>query len=690
MKRLVLVLIGAWLAAQNSPSWGRARIDSARSIIPKFIVSPVAQPGTRLPYFAVLHITGLEPNTWYRYIPRMDNSTTPPTSTNPNMAGAGNPIFYNSQSASYRFTTSASFSTPGGYDTVLSDANGEVTLIFGIQPTSNQRFATNGGNKAYIKVLFRSHFAAIVDSAYVIGDKTPIQPLALRSTCPNPDTCGSFIYDSSVAVPGTLVFLYEDYGARNLGERPLAGAVVEDVGVNWGASQLSAYDNLVDGQDKRYGTLLPHNSTGVRAIHYVSPQQPHLHCEDAVYDTDGIWPSGISTIAPANGTAPLGPLNSVVYPLLPDPGNTCVSITSTDINPSTGKVHIGYTLSPTYGFIYEANVRLLGTPNLIECVQSVPPLDLPPSLLVADSTSPGGPVVSGLCEPDRFGSQIDSLPGDIWPNGTSGGSGPSCEPCNWYSDVLGILYWRCMREEAGYAVQNFTYQGDETSTIPHSFYQSVQAVLETRRVPDKVIWLMPPPPTVEVGDPFGPYFATLQDSLTPASWGAPGEPDFTSCTFSSNVFCHVIDGNGNRVLSSPVGITLSPGSMPLLVIAGGNWPSVPGTYTLLIDPVPFPTCPCSGMMLSGWDASDPIVVEVTTQTSLPIGVRAEPTHWTLLLPLDGGKVSLYDSQGRLISQQEARGREVQIMREGLPTGLYTVVWSNSSSTATRKLLHIPR
>ncbi|MCX7607433.1 MAG: hypothetical protein N2170_09280, partial [Bacteroidia bacterium] len=256
MKKLFVGLMVALLWGQNSPSWGRAQVDSARSIIPAYIVSPVAQPTTRLPYFAVLRITGLEPNTWYRYVPRMDNATTPPTTNNVNL-GAGNPIFYNPQSQTYRLVTNVGFSTAGGYDTLLTDSDGEALLVFGIQPTGNARFRTDGGNKLYVKVFLRTHQSSTpVDSAYVIGSHSPVQPLALRTTCPSPDTCGSFLYDSTLTFPGGLVFLYQGYGPHEWGERPLTGAVVENVGISWGNSQLPAYVNEVSGRALRYGCLL--------------------------------------------------------------------------------------------------------------------------------------------------------------------------------------------------------------------------------------------------------------------------------------------------------------------------------------------------------------------------------------------------------------------------------------------------
>jgi hypothetical protein len=102
----LLVWMSALLWAQG-PSWGRAYVDSAASVVPQYIVSPVVNTNTRVPYVAYLVIQGLEPNTPYRYVVRMDDNTTPATSLNIN-AGAGNPIYYDAGSGTFTRTTSPS------------------------------------------------------------------------------------------------------------------------------------------------------------------------------------------------------------------------------------------------------------------------------------------------------------------------------------------------------------------------------------------------------------------------------------------------------------------------------------------------------------------------------------------------------------------------------------------------------
>lgn len=673
----------------QSPSWGRAQIDSARSVIPRYMVSPVAQANTRLPYFAILRITGLEPNRWYRYVSRMDNTTAPPPSLNTNL-GAGNPIYYNVAAGTYSRTTTPSLYIAGGYDSILTDSNGEAELRFGLEPTGNQRFRTDGGNQVYIKVFLLS-VGASPDSAYVIGSKTPIQPLALRT--PNQcgagtDTCGSFIYDTSLAAPGTLVFLYDNYGPRQLGERPLAGAVVENIGIAWPNTVLAAYTTQVSSSTRRYGTLIPNTSTGVKAIYYGAPGG----CEtaQAIFDQDGNWPSGISTVNPTNGPAAVGLLNSLYYPLPPDLGNGCLNVSSSHINPSTGSIYIGgYTVQPTQGFLYGFTTRLANSP--VVCAGGVGPHNVPSNIPWADSSAPSFGYIYGLCYPSaQWGQPIspDSISGTEWPE--VGWNGSNCQPCSYYSEVEGTFYWRCFSGEAGFLIQNFTYYGDETNPNPGSFYSTATVTLPIRRVPKRVDWRTPPPAAASPGAPFT-VEGILVDSLTPASWGSFMGPDFSSCNLgSSTVTLYILDPNNTLV--STVSGTLSSsgmGMMPTMQFVG-TWPSTPGQYKVVIGDVPFPSCPCAtGMGSLSWSHSDTVQVTISLSSSLPMQVLAQPSAWEVHLPAREGQLLLYDSRGRLLWHAPVHSTSIlSVPRQGLPAGIYTLVWHSATGMSTQKVLHL--
>ncbi|MCX8112965.1 MAG: T9SS type A sorting domain-containing protein [Bacteroidia bacterium] len=670
MRYAALLLWG--LIWAQSPSWGRAQIDSARSIIPRYVVSPVAQPQTRVPYFAILRVTGLEPNTTYRFVSRMDNVTTPPVTNNINL-GAGNPIFYNPTTQTYTLTNSPTFATAGGYGTVLTDANGEATLIFGLQPTGNQRFRTDNNNKLYVKVFFQSdNTTGPIDSAYVIGDKTPIQPLALRTFANSADTTGSFFYDSSLASAKALVFLYDAYGPRSIGERPLAGAVVENAGLSWGASQLPAYISEVSGRDRRYGTVIPNSCTGVKAIHYVNPDAPGLYCEQAIYDLDGNWPSGISTVAPTNGAAPLGLVNSPYYPLLPDPGNGCLNVSSTDINPMTGSVYVNYTILPTSGFLYGLQLYLGSS----SCSIGYGPQNLPLNIPSRDSTNPMMPYVYGLCRSSEWYTTIDSIRGSQWP-----GFLPSCEPCAWYQPVTGRFIWRCMRGEGGFAVQNFTYYGDESSSIL-SFYSTASVSLAPRRVPRKVVWVTTPPLSASPGDAFT-VSIQLEDSLTPATWGAfpSGQPNFSSCTFGSAIM-RILDASGNVVGTATGTWNIGSTGMPSANISG-TWPSTPGQYVVFVEEVPFPFCSCTGPSNLRWQASDFLPITISNTGIL---IRPQAHEWVISLPQAGDWIALYDMKGHLIWESVAPDLVLNIPRQDLPKGIYTVVLRTGQRILTQKVV----
>ena len=111
----LIVWMSALLWAQQSPSWGRAYVDSAASVVPQYVVSTVSNSGNgRVPYVAYLTIRALEPNRTYRYVMRMDDNTNPATSLNLN-AGAGNSIYYDPNTNTLTRVTSVSLTTPGGY-----------------------------------------------------------------------------------------------------------------------------------------------------------------------------------------------------------------------------------------------------------------------------------------------------------------------------------------------------------------------------------------------------------------------------------------------------------------------------------------------------------------------------------------------------------------------------------------------
>ncbi|MCS7153798.1 MAG: T9SS type A sorting domain-containing protein [Bacteroidia bacterium] len=662
-----LLLTILW--AQTS-SWGNAQIDSARSIIPRYIVSPVTQNNTRLPYFAVLKLTNLRPNTTYRFVSRMDNSTTPPPSLNVNL-GAGNPIFYNPATQTYSRVSSPSLSTAGSYGTITTDGNGEADLIFGLEPTSNPRFRTDGGNQVYIKVFLLSD-SGPVDSAYVIGANTPIQPLSLRTFSNAADTTGSFLYDSSLAPPKSLVFLYDSYGPQQLGARPLSSAVVENAGISWPNTQLPAYTSEVSGKNGRYGTVIPNSSTGIKAIHYIDPNAPTLLCEQAIYDSDGIWPSGISTAAPTNGPSALGILNSPVYPLPSDPGNSCISVSSTDINPSTGKVYVNYTITPTSGFLYGAQLLLDG----IRCTAGFGPLNLPINIPQADSTLPLQPYIYGLCQRSQWGTTIDSLQVSWFHTG--------CEPCIWYQPVQGTFIWRCFRNEGGIAVRNFTYYGSETDLTTGAFYSTASVTLHPRRVPKKVKWTTPPAPAAQAGTSFN-VVVELEDNLTGATWGASfGAPSFTGCNFSPGTL-RILDANDNSVVTLPFSWMNTTGGMPFAQISG-TWPTTPGQYRVVVEAVPFPSCSCPASGVSGWAASDALPVTLSPTTALI--VLPEADAWRVSLPEAQGSIHLYDNQGRLIWETPVEGASLSIPRAALPNGIYTLVWRSGDSLQTQKLIHM--
>ncbi len=318
----LIVWMSALLWAQQSPSWGRAYVDSAASVVPQYVVSTVSNGGNgRVPYVAYLTIRGLEPNTTYRYVVRMDDNTNPATSLNVN-AGAGNPIFYDPSANTFTRVTSVSLTNSGGYGFLTTNAGGNAELIFILEPTVNARFDVS--KTVYPKVFLREDVSTSPDSAVVISDRTPVKPIAFGSSCPNQDTCGSFFYDSITPglVSSKFVFLYDEYllGPNPPYKRPIAGAIIEPTGINYPTSYLPTYLNEVATKPGRWGTIIPNTlPNGIRSIIY--HERGHLAYPShnlagvGIYDRDGSWPSGYNTANPNNGVVPAGLLMSLIQPL---------------------------------------------------------------------------------------------------------------------------------------------------------------------------------------------------------------------------------------------------------------------------------------------------------------------------------------------------------------------------------------
>jgi hypothetical protein len=247
--------------------------------------------GTRTVIAFNLTINGLQPNTTYRYFTAMGiASNVGSTAANP---GAGNPLFIRNQATSYSYSTSASLTTAGGYDSILTNSIGSYTGWFAVVNTGNTRF--NAGNYIYpIVVLDSAGLPGVVSRRWMV-DTDSILCLAFGTTT----TTGTGIYGRSlVANRGGFVALYDNISGSG---KPLTITPVQNFNVSI-ASTPAFYTDSVQGITGAWGSIIPNTLTnGVRRIEL---RNYNNVVADFNTSTNGLWGS-VNTVNPNGGTTAL-------------------------------------------------------------------------------------------------------------------------------------------------------------------------------------------------------------------------------------------------------------------------------------------------------------------------------------------------------------------------------------------------
>ena len=240
---------------------------------------------TRLPVMFRATVTGLSPNTTYRYFTG-GAITTDFGTLNP---GAGNPVLISPDGATYSYSSGASTSTVGNYETFTSDAGGSYTGWFGFVNTGNARFSA--GNDIFPTVVIASSTGTIL---FRLALNTSIKVLAYGTT--SAANTGSFLKETSSATAKNLVAVYDNVAGTG---RPLFIAPVETIATSVPiASKISGYSETGGS----WNAIIPNdNENGVRRIEQRSVTSGAI--VGCATDNDGIWPTGnISTVDPASGT----------------------------------------------------------------------------------------------------------------------------------------------------------------------------------------------------------------------------------------------------------------------------------------------------------------------------------------------------------------------------------------------------
>ncbi len=209
---------------------------------------------SRLPYAFRLSFTGLLPNATYRYINQAVSATDGPT-----VSGAGNPIYVNINGTFLR-STSPSLSSDGNYGEFTTNANGEASSWFLLEPTTNARFSP--GNEVFMRVRLNNGAGGTAAAHYFTTSGISMLGFGVESNT----STGTGLSALSNFNPRNFVFLY---GANDRSTRPIAGTSIETTGVDYASitTYPSFYRTQVSGVNGAFGTIVPNiNASGIRTI----------------------------------------------------------------------------------------------------------------------------------------------------------------------------------------------------------------------------------------------------------------------------------------------------------------------------------------------------------------------------------------------------------------------------------------
>lgn len=254
---------------------------------PQYAASGTA---TRLPVMFYATVSGLSPNTTYRYI----NQAAIASDLGTTNIGAGNPILidHTVSPMTFIYSSGPSVTTPGSYGLFETDATGSFTGAFGFVNTNNARF--NAGEEIYPSIAVAEDVASpVIQNRFALNQS--IAMLAFGAT--TAATEGTFIKGRSTATAGNVVGLWSTIDGNIVAQRPLAMTIVEDMvttGATWAASFVPGYDETGGA----WNTIIPNaNTNGVRLIQQFDIATGNvIGCNS---DADGTWPSGAVTGTPA-------------------------------------------------------------------------------------------------------------------------------------------------------------------------------------------------------------------------------------------------------------------------------------------------------------------------------------------------------------------------------------------------------
>jgi hypothetical protein len=258
------------------------------NIMPLYM--PTGIGANRVPFACNLTLSGLSPNTTYRYI----NQVVAPATEGATSTGAGNPIFVGAnQAANFVGTSSPSLSSV--YGSLTTDATGSYTGWFMNEATANAARFT-AGTQVKIRIRLNDGASGTLNDALATSNSAVTVLTLSTSAGVNNATA---IRSTSSANARDFVCLYDNTAGTG---RPLAAAYIESDGYANTASYAAFYSGSVEAVAGAWGTIIPNNNAnGVRRIETRSFATGSLICSTT--SANGTWPTGsINTVNPLGGT----------------------------------------------------------------------------------------------------------------------------------------------------------------------------------------------------------------------------------------------------------------------------------------------------------------------------------------------------------------------------------------------------
>lgn len=255
------------------------------SVMPLYIQGNNGTNNNRVPVAVAAYITGLTPNTTYRYTNQfVDGNDGPDT------AGAGNVIYANANGF-YR-TTSPSLATEGGYGEFTTEADGGATVWFINESTANSRFTP--GNHVFLRVRINDgNNGTAVDQTFTSEDYATVLNFgngrdAYEGT--------AFITKSDETAMGFAVMMTSSNDLR-----PVYMTTIESTGVDYSSISQYAdfYKDQVAGNDGWFGGILPNDLS--EGINFIGISDLAGTVVNEYSTTNGYWQPDGNTVNPNGG-----------------------------------------------------------------------------------------------------------------------------------------------------------------------------------------------------------------------------------------------------------------------------------------------------------------------------------------------------------------------------------------------------